>query len=201
MYEIIISIVTVVLSSIGSFIVTYYKYNKNIPLDKFELSYNRVYYPIYKIILNSDEKDINQIIEKVKFYILKGDKYVDGITKNLFKSLQENQNNSKLQKKQYRMFEENIMHYNEYLRKRLGYVVPTMDRIFKAIDPVVKLRFKMWVEICFIFFFFQMSSIFDQASILYGICSLAFTILLVVLIVQIMMYLGKKILCFFKKDK
>ena len=91
--QIIISIIPILVSIVGTFIITYYQCNKNIPLDKLEISYNRVYYPIYKIIFNSDEKNINQIIIKIKPYILKGDKYVDGATKKLFKLLQENQIN------------------------------------------------------------------------------------------------------------
>lgn len=48
--EIINTILPALITGVFTFIVTKYNYNKNVPLDKMEISYNRIYYPIYKII-------------------------------------------------------------------------------------------------------------------------------------------------------
>ena len=41
-----------------TFIITKYTYNKNRPLDKLEITYNRVYYPIYRLIHKIDVKNV-----------------------------------------------------------------------------------------------------------------------------------------------
>ena len=40
-------VLPVVITGLFTFFVTKYTYSKNIPLDKLEITYNRVYYPIY----------------------------------------------------------------------------------------------------------------------------------------------------------
>jgi len=46
-----------------------YTYNNNRPLDKMEIAYNRIYYPIYKIISDKNiTNDINEVIKRCKLY-------------------------------------------------------------------------------------------------------------------------------------
>ena len=42
-------ILPVLITGIFTFLITKYTYHKNIPLDKLEISYNRIYYPIFCI--------------------------------------------------------------------------------------------------------------------------------------------------------
>lgn len=46
-------ILPAIITGLFTFFITKYTYNKNRPLDKMEIAYNRVYYPLYQII--SDE--------------------------------------------------------------------------------------------------------------------------------------------------
>ena len=41
------SLIAVLATGLITFFITKYKYHKNIPLDKLEIAYNRIYYPIY----------------------------------------------------------------------------------------------------------------------------------------------------------
>ena len=45
--EILKTILPAIVTGIFTFIVTKYNYTKNIPLDKMETAYDKIYYPIY----------------------------------------------------------------------------------------------------------------------------------------------------------
>lgn len=117
-----------------TFWVTIYKYNKNIPLDKLEVAYNRVYYPVIRAI--SDEKtgnDIDYVIKRIKPYFDKYGKYINNSTMDLFYSLCNKE--TPIEKKYlYRSFVANINDQNKYLRKRLGYLNSAQIQSFKYED-------------------------------------------------------------------
>lgn len=58
-----------------SFLVARYTSNKNMPLDKLEITYNQVYFPIFRLI--SEGKPLNEIKEKSEKYIRDNFKYVN----------------------------------------------------------------------------------------------------------------------------
>ena len=57
--EILKIILPALITGIFTFIVTKYNYNKNVPLDNMKIAYNRIYYPLYKIINNNKEYNEN----------------------------------------------------------------------------------------------------------------------------------------------
>ena len=61
------SLIAVLATGLITFFITKYKYYKNIPLDKLEIAYNRIYYPIYCI--TKSNIDIQKNIEKCKVYL------------------------------------------------------------------------------------------------------------------------------------
>lgn len=140
-----------IITGLCTFLITKYTYNKNRPLDKMETAYNRIYYPIYKIISDKNiNKNIDMVIDKSKIYFIKYDKYVDLSTKRLFKSLCECDKEAK-RKSVYQSFKDNIYNRNSYLRVRLGYLEPNFFQIYKYAAPSSKSAFRITLEFCIIY--------------------------------------------------
>lgn len=125
MWEVITIVLPAILSGIITFLITKYTYNRDIPLDKMETSYNRVYYPIYKMLKNEQNKVL--IMDKVKIYLEKYDKYVDISTIKAFKYFRDNVDD----KKAYMNFESNIYNRHSFLRRRLGYLEPSIFSLYR----------------------------------------------------------------------
>lgn len=64
------------LTSVTAFFVGRYNNFQDRPLDKMEIAYNRVYYPVYRI-MREDSIKISTVIEKAKMYFCKYEKYID----------------------------------------------------------------------------------------------------------------------------
>lgn len=54
-FDIIKIILPSIITGIFTFLITRYNYNKNIPLDKLEIAYNRVYYPLFRLIKDNND--------------------------------------------------------------------------------------------------------------------------------------------------
>lgn len=139
-------IVPTIITGIITFLVTRYSYNRNISTDKLAIAYNRVYYPIYRLITDETNKDL--VVGKSNNYIKKYKKYVDRSTIIAFRNLMENVDN----KQEYKIFTNNIYEMNSKLRKRLGYLEPNILSIYKYIAPVEKRILKMLLEfmVCYL---------------------------------------------------
>lgn len=135
-----------IITGLFTFLITKYTYNKNRPLDKIEIAYNRVYYPLYRIISNENINNINDVINKSKIYFIKYDKYIDISTKRLFEVLCKC---NKLAKKEsiYLSFKNNIYNRNSYIRRRLGYLEPGFTQIYKYSSPNEKALFRLALEL------------------------------------------------------
>lgn len=81
-------IIATIITGIFTFFITKYTYHKNAPLDKHEISYDRIYYPIYRLIRSN--KNLLEIVEKSELYLLKYNKYADRSTIKSFEFLKEN---------------------------------------------------------------------------------------------------------------
>lgn len=139
--EILKIILPACITGLITFLVTRYTYKRNVPLDKFEISYNRVYYPIYRL-LNSDGETL-QVIEKSRSYLVKYYKYVDKSTLVAFYYLE---NNSEL-KKAYDNFRDNIFYISNELRRRLGYLEPSILKMYTYSAPKEKRLFRLIFEL------------------------------------------------------
>ena len=119
--EILKIILPTLITGIFTFIVTKYNYNKNVPLDNMKIAYNRIYYPLYKIINNNkkyNKKDFDDVINNISTYMNDYNiKFIDRSTYEAYIILKDNPN-----KYNYNNFKNNIYDRNSYLRRRLGYL-------------------------------------------------------------------------------
>lgn len=74
------------LTSVTAFFVGRYNNFQDRPLDKMEIAYNRVYYPVYRI-MREDSIKISTVIEKAKMYFCKYEKYIDRTTTMIYQQL------------------------------------------------------------------------------------------------------------------
>ncbi len=66
------------ITGIITFLITKYEYHRNVPLEKMEVAYNRIYFPLFQLIRN--EKDVSKIVKQSEQYFQKYNKYVDSST-------------------------------------------------------------------------------------------------------------------------
>lgn len=186
-------IIPVMLTGLFTFLVTAYKYNKNKPLDKFEITYNRVIYPVYiNMVENESNQDIDSILQKIRHYFTENKKYVDMPTLRAFDELCKEENQKKKQRK-YKIFKANIENQNKIFRRELGYFSQSVDRVYKYLDPMIKTGFYIPIEFCFMYSFLLFSTIPEEGSIWYIILTTAASILIIVMIVQLIIFIMRKI--------
>lgn len=137
-------IVTAIITSIFTFLITKYTYHKNIPIDKLEIAYNRVYYPLYHLIESCNSSDI--IIEKSKLYINRYAKYVDRSTLRAFQYLQDNSTTNN-KKRAYSNYKSNIYSMELKLRRRLGYMASNIFTMYTYSNPTDKRIVRLMLEV------------------------------------------------------
>ncbi len=145
LFEILKVILPAIITSLFTFFITKYTYNNNRPLDKMEIAYNRIYFPIYKIISDKNmSDDIDEVIKRSKSYFTKYNKYIDVSTKRIFENIC---NCNKVAKKKsiYQNFKDNIYNRNSYLRRRLGYLEPSFVQLYKYSMPSTKSFFRITI--------------------------------------------------------
>lgn len=178
-----------------TFIVTKYKCYNNKPIDKLQIAYDRVYYPIYRMIRNED--DHATIILKSSVYLNKYDKYVDRSTKVAFSYLKDNPN----LKHAYRNFEDNIYAMNTKLRRQIGYLEPNTITVLRYLGSSEKrvLRICFEMLICYLAIlgamFFTHGYVYDFLCFVFA---LSFVFLVFELIVLVLLKLFKSILGYIK---
>ena len=193
LFEILGNILPAIIAGLFTFFITKYTYNKNRPLDKLEIAYNRVYYPLYRLINNEDD-NTNLIIDKTKFYIDKYDKYIDRSTLRAFKILCKC--NTEIKKKDaYQNFKNNIYNRNSYLRRRLGYLEPSFLQIYTYSSKSEKSTFRILMELCGFYIFMVIAAYIKGESQLYCIyiLLLIFVILIIELVCKFIKFLYYKI--------
>lgn len=191
LFEIAKDILPVIITGIITFLITKYTYNNNRPLDKLEIAYNRVYYPLYKLVNNqNNDNEIDSIIEKAKFYIDKYNKYIDKSTIRTFNSLCKCETITK-KRDSFRIFKDNIYDKNSHLRRRLGYLEPNILQIYTYSSRSEKSTIRILVEIMFIYLSMFSSSFFIGEIQLFLICLafIVFIILIIELICKFIMFL------------
>lgn len=187
MFEILKIILPAIITGLFTFFITKYTYNKNRPLDKFEIAYNRIYYPLYRIISDKNiNNNINIVINKSKTCFVKYDKYIDVSTKRLFESLCNCDKETK-KKSIYQSFKDNIYNRNTYLRRRLGYLEPNFAQIYKYSTSSLKSLCRITIEFCIIYFTVVLCTITMNFTnkIYFNILLLVFLFLLIVIIFEI----------------
>lgn len=201
--EILKIILPAIITGFFTFFITKYNYSKNVPLDKMEISYNKVYYPLYKIIYNNKEykqiKNIKKIIKQISFYINKHNmKYIDRSTYNSFILLKDKPN-----KDNYNNFKNNIYDRNSYLRRRLGYLEPNFIQSVKYLSKDDKFIFYCAVDGLIIYILFVVSTIpFFNENIRYFfiLFGMVFVVILFLKIIFKVIFIGiSKMIKFVRK--
>lgn len=185
-FEILKIVLPAIIAGLFTFFVTKYTYNKNRPLDKIEIAYNRVYYPLYRLITNQDiNEDIDLVIHKAKDYFNKYDKYIDKSTIRIYKTLCEYKTNAN-KKNAYRIFKNNIYDKNSYLRRRLGYLEPNFAQSYKYATPSTKSLFRISIEFGVMYIALILCSItMNKWNVIYIIFFVIFCGTLILIIVEI----------------
>lgn len=179
-------ILPAITTGLCTFLITKYTYNKNRPLDKLEIAYNRIYYPIYRLIFDENfNNDINVIIDKSKIYFIKYDKYIDISTKRLFDSLCKTNKETK-RKSIYRSFKDNIYNRNSYLRRRLGYLEPSFVQLYKYSTSSAKSFFRIIIEFCVIYITIILCGItINRWNIIFNVSIIIFCIAFIFIVCEI----------------
>jgi len=186
LFEILKVILPAVITSLFTFFITKYTYNNNRPLDKIEIAYNRIYYPIYKIISDKNiTNDINEVIKRCKLYFTRYEKYADISTKKLFKELC-NCNKETKKKSIYHSFKDNIYNRNSYLRRRLGYLEPGFIQLYKYSTPTSKSLFRIFMELSVTYISLISCVVsMNKFNIIFNISISIFAILVLLIIVEL----------------
>lgn len=150
-FEILSPLIIAIITGVITFLITKYTYHNNKPLDKLEITYNRLYYPIYRLILNTQSVD-EDFIEKCNMYFNKYNKYLDKSTKNAFNVLKEESKS----KEAYRNFTNNIYKKSSYLRYKLGY----LDSSFIDMYSTYSKHEQRLIKLLFSFTIFYVSLLF-----------------------------------------
>lgn len=132
-----------IITGISTFLITSYKYNKNIPLDKLEKAYNKIYYPIN--CLTKSDMDISQIVKRCKRRLNKHRKYADRSTLMAFEYIKDKANLN-IKDDEYINFINNIFNINIKLRRRLGYLEPTVFDMVRYSSSSEKRILRMLLE-------------------------------------------------------
>lgn len=179
LWEIFMEWSPVVITGLVTFLLTRYEYGKKIPLDKYEIAYNRIYFPIYYMIM--EKKSAAEILEKSDNYFKKYYKYVDRSTLISYRDIKRNLDNID-KSKEYINFENNIIDVNSMLRRRLGYLEPSIINIYKYLPQEKKSILRLLIEVMYIYilcccYIFAQNSTIRQ--ILTYLCSFAVIVVLV----------------------
>lgn len=196
--EILKIILPALITGIFTFIVTKYNYNKNVPLDKMEVAYNRVYYPIYQIVHNKYETNIqnlDSVIAQISFYLRKSSKYVDKSTLNAFNLLCEYKD-----KYSYKNFADNIYDKSSYLRRRLGYLEPSFFQIYFYSSKNERSTFRILIEFIIIYVCFSITGLTkSKIQTIFTWITVIFAIIFVIeLILIVFRKINKTIRCILK---
>lgn len=150
-FEISIVILPAIITGLFTTFIAKYKYNRNIPLDKMEIAYNRVYYPLYKIISDKNlGENVDEVINRSRIYLVQYNKYIDVSTKKLFNKLC-NCNKEAEKKTIFQSFKNNIYSRNSYLRRRLGYLEPNFIQSYTYSTPAEKSLIRIFMDLCIIY--------------------------------------------------
>lgn len=195
-FEVISIVLPFIITGICTFFITKYSYHKDIPLDKMEISYNRVYYPICCLVKN--EKNIEKVVGKCELYLKKYHKYVDRSTRIAFNYLKDTYNSQReFSKKAYDNFKNNIFTMDSNLRRRLGYLEPNIIYLYAYAPPFEKRILRISIESLLIYVFAVIISFFQEGTVKLAL-DVIFFVYVVVFIIEIAFLL---IQCIFREGK
>lgn len=172
MLEIIKLSVPALISAFVAWNIATYNNKNNIPLDKYIIAYNRVYYPMYCHIESSDCKNVKleELMSLFDDKLKKYKKYIAPSTVKTYKLFIQKYNNDEFDKrKSYELLRKNIIEYNYKLRKRLGYVEDDFFVAIKYMSSETKKWLTLGIVYCLFGVFVFLNSIYDSDILLIGL--------------------------------
>lgn len=192
--DILKELLPVIGTGLFTFLITKYSYHKNVPLDKMEITYSRLYYPIYR--LTQDNKNTSEVIVESEKYLKKYGKYADRSTVTAFVFLYDNQDD----KNAYANYRNNIFNICIRLRRRLGYLEPSLLNMYTYSAPKDKSLLNILFEVMFMYISLMLFSVSSDVSWM-AIVALIFWIAFVGFVIEIIKMCGRGIKRLFKRRK
>lgn len=150
-FELLLNLLPVSVTGIITFLVTKYTMSWNVPLDNMKISYNRVYYPLIRVMRNTTYKTVNhqELQQLMNHLLLKYDKYISSSTKRTYDNYLKvfNQNSKTNIKTEYMQFYDDVNLFNSKLRGKLGYVRANNFENFKSLSKSEQRIFKLSVTL------------------------------------------------------
>ena len=181
------TITPTILTSVTGFLLGKYNHFQNRPLDKMEIAYDRVYYPIERIMREKSIK-ISTVIDRAKIYFLKYEKY-----KQLCKCKDEEE-----QQSIYDSFRNNIHNECIFLRKKLGYLQPGYLQIYLYLPTDIKRVIRLLLEFSICYFSACVFSVVKIDNIKM-VCLVVFAVSLCAVLVEVIYIIIGKIITFIKQ--
>ena len=166
--EIMKIVLPTIVGGIFTFLITKYTYNKNVPLDKLEIAYNRIYCPLYQLLYGKKLEEAKFDITKISFYLQKYNKYVDRTTLKAFDLFCKCKDEETLLN-----FKNNIYNKNTYLRRRLGYLEPGIWQMYAYSPKSEKSTIRIGVELLTCYFSKRYKRLFSSNRTNKRYCSVA----------------------------
>lgn len=196
-FKIINLVLPAIVGGLFSFFITKYTYNRNIPLEKMEIAYNRVYYPLQRLLLNSENgNDINCFIEKSKTYFKRYEKYINPSTQRLYENLC-SQKSPREKESIYKQIKDNVRNYSAFLRKRLGYLEPNILESYKYADNPTKTAIRLFFEVGLLYIFLAIASLVKKWVNIYNSFAMLTMVAFFTIIVELTVYCFKRM--YYKK--
>lgn len=145
--DILLDLLKITATAFFTFCITCYSIKYNRPSKNMEIAYNRIYYPITRII-NDDSLDLSVKVQRIQPYLEKYQKYANPSTLKSFRILYESLNDKKVLKTNYTLFTDNISFQCFKLRKILGYMNTNIFEVYSYSSNNQKYKFRL-----FAFFF------------------------------------------------
>lgn len=149
------AIISAIITGVITFLITRYNYQKNLPTDKLEIAYNRIYYPILQLL--PEKKIDKETVNKIKTYLDKYKKYANPSTLKAFEPLEKYHTSSYV----YENFKRNIKKEESYLRRRLGYLEANIYVMYKYSDKLDKRAVKAYLGLGIVYFFMLANSLIE----------------------------------------
>lgn len=173
-----------------SFLVARYTSNKSMPLDKLEITYNQVYFPIYRLI--SEKKSLEEIKVKSEKYIHDNFKYVNETTWKAFKYL--NDARGAEEQKAFTNFKNNVKKMNSKLRRKLGYLEVDIFAQYNYSSSFEKKLYRLTGEITIAYLFLALvvvtNVLYKELNLFLGCIMLASIVVFVLELFGLLVYVA-----------
>lgn len=191
MKTIVIELIKLAFPTVLGFVLSWILNNRQKPNENLEIAYNRVYYPLYRLIQNNkpdDNIDYNEIAKNIASKIIRYEKYFNPTTLKVYKQFEKAIEDNYNVKNIYILLKENIYSQNTYLRRVLGYLTPNIFQTYYNSSQKDKLcfRFIIYISILYVLiaFYSVLQYFFGKINILVSIM-----IILLIMIIDIAKYM------------